>query len=151
MIYADTSFLASCYLDDAHTANALGWLEKNRPRLPFVFLHWPELAKAVAAVSPDMEADWDAIKEDVVAGVKLFSASVDAERVGKRAAGLLLNNFPRWKKLRSLDTMHVAAAVETNSKIFLSFDINSHQRVLAVTQKLEVWPPLNNEEKKRLE
>ena len=150
MIYADTSFLAACYLDDAHTEKALAYLEKHEPRLPFLFLHWPELAKAVTTASPDAENDWDTIRQDVAAGQKLHAETVDAERTGKRAAGLLRNFCPRWKKLRSLDAMHVAAAVELGCKTFLSFDTASFQRVLAATQKLVVWPPLTEDEKARL-
>jgi predicted nucleic acid-binding protein len=150
MIYADTSFIASCYVDDINTEKALEYLAKIAPRLPFVFLHWPEIARAIAAKSVDSEGDWDAIKSDIDSGVKLFSANLDAERTGRRAAGLMRNFYPRWNKLRSLDVMHVAAAVESGSKVFLSFDRASHQRVLASTQRLEVWPPLTPEEKSRL-
>ena len=150
MIYADTSFIAACYLDDAHTEAARSYLEARTPRLPFVFLHWPEVAKAIAAASSAPEDDWQAVKTDVQAGGKLFAATLDAERTGQRSAGMMLNFFPRWKKLRSLDVMHVAAAVETGSRIFLSFDTNSFQRVLAASQKLEVWPPLTADEKSRL-
>lgn len=151
MSYADTSFLASVYLNDKHSAAAENYLKQNQPRLPFSFLHWPELAKAVTAASPQAEADWAEIKTDIMAGKKLFVAALDAERVGRRAAGLMRNFYPRWKSLRSLDAMHVAAAVEGGFKTFLSFDTNSYQRVLARTQKLKVWPPLTTDEETRLE
>jgi hypothetical protein len=150
MSYADTSFLSSCYLDDVHTAMAGEYLKHHRPRLPFVFLHWPEMAKTVAAKSPDAAADWEVIKTDVLAGEKLYSAGLDADRVARRAAGLLLNFHPRWNKLRAFDSMHVAAAIEGGFKKFLSFDTNSYQRILASTQKLKVWPPLTADEEARL-
>ena len=150
MSYADTSFLFSAYVTDEHSEAVISYLEKHRPRLPFIFLHWPEMAKAVTANSTDAEADWEKIKTDVAAGEKLYSAPIDSDRVGRRAAGLLRNFYPRWNKLRSLDAMHVAAAMEGGFKTFLSFDTNSYQRVLASTQKLNVWPPLTNEEKGRL-
>ena len=147
MSYADTSFLSACYLEDEHTAAAGNYLKHRQPHLPFVFLHWPEMARVVAAKSPDPAADWDKIKSDVLAGEKLFAADVDAARVARRAAGLLFNFHPRWNKLRVFDSMHVAAAVEGGFKTFLSFDTNSYQRVLASTQRLGVWPPLTAEEK----
>ncbi len=150
MIYADTSFIASCYLPDAHSQKARAYLEKHEPRLPFVFLHWPELAKAVTAASPDARGDWETIRNDVQAGQKLYAATLDADRTSRRAAGLMRNFYPRWKKLRSLDVMHVAAAVELGCKTFLSFDSASCQRVLAAAQKLAVWPPLTPEEASRL-
>lgn len=150
MSYADTSFLSACYLDDEHTAAAGAYLGRHRPRLPFVFLHWPEMARVIAAKSPAMTADWERVKTDVLAGDKLYAASLEADRVARRAAGLLLNYHSRWSKLRVFDSMHVAAAVEGGFKIFLSFDTNSHQRVLAATQRLKVWPPLTAEEERRL-
>jgi predicted nucleic acid-binding protein len=149
MTYADTSFISSCYLPDAHSQKARAYLEKQEPRLPFVFLHWPELAKAVTAASPDARGDWEAIRQDVQAGQKLYAAMLDAERTGRRAAGLMRNFYPRWKKLRSLDALHVAAAVELGCRTFLSFDSGSCQRVLAAAQKLAVWPPLAQEEQLR--
>ena len=150
MSYADTSFLSACYLDDAHTAAAGSYLQQHRPRLPFVFLHWPEMARVVAVKSPDAAADWEEIKTDVLAGEKLYAASLDADRVARRAAGLLLNFHSRWHKLRVFDSMHVAAAIEGGFGTFLSFDANSHQRVLASTQRLKVWPPLTAAEELRL-
>jgi len=150
MSYADTSFLSACYLDDAHTAAAGHYLEQHRPRLPFVFLHWPEMARAVAVKSPDATADWEEIKTDVQAGEKLYAASLDADRVARRAAGLLRNFHSRWNKLRIFDSMHVAAAIEGGFGTFLSFDTNGHQRVLASTQRLKVWPPLTAAEALRL-
>ena len=81
---------------------------------------------------------------------KLAAHEADANRVSRRAAGLLRHYCSRWQKLRCLDTLHVAYAVEENFKTFLSFDIASYQRVLASSQKLKVWPPLTESEKKLL-
>jgi predicted nucleic acid-binding protein len=75
-------------------------------------------------------------------GKKLYSLDLEADLVARRAAGLIINFCPRWKKLRSLDALHVAAAVTGQFKTFVSFDTRSFQRVLAATQKLNVWPPL---------
>lgn len=150
MTYADTSFLSSCYIDDEQSEMALVYVESHRPRLPFTFLHWPEMSKATLAKSSNADKDWEKIKTDVSVGKKLFAAPMDADRVGRRAAGLMWNYYARWNKLRSLDAMHVAAAVEGGFKTFLSFDSNSYQRLLAHTQRLSVWPPLTDDEKKRL-
>ncbi len=147
MIYADTSFLASAYGLDANTAAARRFIETNNPRLPLVFLHWPELAKSFWTSHPEnAEKLWDWVKEDLAGGKKLYPLELDADLVAKRAAGLIINFCPRWKKLRSLDALHVAAAVAGNFKTFVSFDTRSFQRVLATTQKLKVWPPLTAEE-----
>ncbi len=147
MIYADTSFIASAYGLDVNTAAAQKFIEASQPRLPLVFLHWPELAKSFWASHPESaEKLWDWIKEDLAGGKKLYPLELEADLVAKRAAGLIINFCPRWKKLRSLDALHVAAAVTGNFKTFVSFDTRSHQRVLAATQKLKVWPPLTAEE-----
>jgi predicted nucleic acid-binding protein len=143
MIYADTSFIASAYGLDAHTAAARRFIETSNPRLPLAFLHWPELAKFFWTSHPDnAENLWDWVKEDLAGGKKLYSLDLEADLVARRAAGLIINFCPRWKKLRSLDALHVAAAVTGQFKTFVSFDTRSFQRVLAATQKLNVWPPL---------
>ena len=147
MIYADTSFLVSTYGLDANTATARKFIEANQPRLPLAFLHWPEMAKSFWTSHPEnAEKLWDWVKEDLAGGKKLYPLELDADRVARRAAGLIINFCPRWKKLHSLDALHVAAAVTGNFKTFVSFDVRSFQRVLAVTQKLKVWPPITAEE-----
>jgi predicted nucleic acid-binding protein len=151
MIYADTSFIASAYGLDANTASARHFIESNKPRLPLFFLHWPELAKSFWTSHPESaETLWDWVKEDMAGGKKLYPLELEADLVARRAAGLIINHCPRWKKLRSLDALHVAAAVTGNFKTFVSFDRRSFQRVLAVTQKLKVWPPLTAGENRSL-
>lgn len=143
MIYADTSFIASAYGLDANSTAARRFIETNEPRLPLMFLHWPELAKSFWTSHPEnAEKLWDWVKEDVAGGKKLYPLELDTDVVAKRAAGLIIHFCLRWKKLRSLDALHVAAAVTGNFKTFVSFDTRSYQRVLAATQKLKVWPPL---------
>jgi predicted nucleic acid-binding protein len=151
MIYADTSFIASAYGLDANTAAARRFIEANRPRLPVVFLHWPELAKSFWTSYPESaEKLWDWVKEDLSGGKKLYPLELEADLVARRAAGLIISFCPHWKRLRSLDALHVAAAVTGNFKTFVSFDTRSYQRVLAATQKLKVWPPLTVEENQHL-
>ena len=151
MIYADTSFIASAYGLNANTASARHFIESNKPRLPLFFLHWPELAKSFWTSHPESaETLWDWVKEDMAGGKKLYPLELEADLVARRAAGLIINYCPRWKKLRSLDALHVAAAVTGNFKTFVSFDRRSFQRILAVTQKLKVWPPLTAGENQSL-
>jgi hypothetical protein len=136
---------------DANTASARHFIESNKPRLPLFFLHWPELAKSFWTSHPESaETLWDWVKEDMAGGKKLYPLELEADLVARRAAGLIINYCPRWKKLRSLDALHVAAAVTGNFKTFVSFDLRSFQRVLAATQKLKVWPPLTAEENQSL-
>jgi predicted nucleic acid-binding protein len=147
MIYADTSFIASAYGLDANTTAARRFIEAHQPRLPLGFLHWPELAKAFWTSHPEnAEKLWDWVREDLAGGRKLYPLELEADPVSRRAAGLMINFCPRWRKLRSLDALHVATAVAGGFKTFLSFDTRSFQRVLATSQKLKVWPPLTTDE-----
>lgn len=151
MIYADTSFIVSAYVEDSNTPVADTFLKAERPRLPFVFLHWPEVSKALWTGHEDKaEEVWDAIQREISEGRKFYSPDLDGDAVARRAAGLMRNFCPRWKKLRSLDVLHVSAAVTGHFKTFVSFDTNSFQRVLAHSQKLAVWPPLTAAELKHL-
>ena len=151
MIYADTSFIASLYGQDDNSAAARAFITKHEPALPFVFLHWPELTKFLwTSHADEAENLWDLVSEDLTERKKLYPLDTDASAVARRAAGLLRHYCPRWKKLRSLDALHVAIAIDGNFKTFVSFDTGSFQRVLAATQKLQVWPPLTDEEKARL-
>ena len=148
MIYSDTSFIASAYGLDTNTAAARRFIETSQPRLPLVFLHWPELAKSFWTSHPEnAEKLWDWVKEDAAGGTKLYPLELDADLVAMRAAGLIIRFCPRWKKLRSLDALHVAAAVAGSFKTFVSFDARSFQRVLAASQNLKVWPPLTADER----
>lgn len=152
MTYADTSFLASAYGQDVNSGSAHGYLEQQEPRLPFTFLHWPEVAKALWSTTPEeAERTWAEIEQDISEGHKLYLPDLDTDAVARRAAGLMKHFCPRWKKLRSLDTLHVSAAVTGHFRRFLSFDTGSFQRVLAHTQKLSVWPPLTAAEQKHLD
>ncbi len=148
MIYADTSFLASAYVPDVNTTKANGYLSQHRPRLPFAFLHWPELSKVIFAFASAPETVWNQLDADLIGGVRFYRAGEDCERVGRRAAGLMRHYVKRWPSLRSLDVLHVATAIEMGAKTFLSFD--KQQRLLASVQSLEVWPELSTEEKASL-
>lgn len=146
MTYADSSFIVSAYTEDANTEAALTFIKQHKPKLPFAFLHWPEIAGSFWKSHPEPEKRWELLQEDIAGGRKLYLLQVDSDRVARRAAGLMKGYCGRWNKLRSLDAMHVSAAVEAEADTFLSFDTRSYQRVLASTQKLRVWPPLTAEE-----
>ena len=145
MIYADTSFIASAYLSDAHTGTAEKYLTEHRPRLPLFLLHWPEMAKASAGAA----GVWEKFKRDALSAEKFFRLEYDSARVELRAAGLM-RNYAGLLAIRSLDALHVAAAIEAGCRTFLSFDDASNQRALAHDQTLKVWPPLSDKERERL-
>ena len=138
MIYADSSFLASAYVTDANTWTAVEYLTKHKPRLPFSFLHWPELTKTIFTFDANAEETWGVVEADLLGGRRLYVAREDCDRVARRASGLMRHYVKRWPALRSLDVLHVATAIELGSKTFLSFD--KQQRLLAAEQKMTVLP-----------
>jgi predicted nucleic acid-binding protein len=148
--YADSSFLVACYLEEIHSATALAFLKKENPRLPVNWLHRVELAKAIWTRLPNPSFCWQILEEDVDSRRKLYAEKADGEAIALRAGNLLKKYLPRWKKLRSLDVIHVGAAIEGGFAEFLSFDTNSFQRVLAHSEGLSVWPKLMDEEQRRL-
>jgi predicted nucleic acid-binding protein len=149
--YADTSFIAAAYAVDVNTSEARRYIAEEEPRLPFTFLHWPEVAKALWTNHPaQAETIWEELKDALADGQTLYRAELEADAVAQRAAGLMRHYAQRWPKLRAIDVMHVSAAVECHAKIFLSFDTRSYQRALAHTQKLKVWPALTSEEAAQL-
>lgn len=151
MIYADTSFLVSAYADDVNTAKADAYLAGEKPRLPLVFFHWPEIARALYAYhAATAEKLWEDVRADFAGGRKLYPPHVDLDRVALRAVGMIRDKAARWPRLRAVDVMHVSAAVEVGARVFLSFDTASDQRILAHTQRLKVWPALTPEENSRL-
>ena len=150
MIYADSSFIVSAYTTDANTASALRFLDSHKPRLPIVFLHWPEIAGSFWKSHPDPEKRWSLWEEDLTDRKKIYPLQLDADRTAKLAAGMMKGYGQRWQTLRAIDVMHVSAAIESGARQFLSFDSNSYQRCLAHVQGLKVWPVLTAEETKRL-
>ena len=151
MIYADSSFIVAAYSADRHSPHAMAYVAAQKPKLPFTFLHWPEVAKSFWTNYSNPKPLWEIVQEDLADGIKLERHTVDAERTGRRAAGMIKGHCLKWPKLRSLDVMHVSAAVECQAKIFLSFDTRSFQRLLAHAQGLKVWPVLTAEETAHLD
>jgi predicted nucleic acid-binding protein len=141
--YADSSFLASCYLIDAHTPRAKAYL--LGAGLPLVF---------TALQSLEVR---NAFRLGVFRG--LFSASDAASARANLALdlqrGRLIKKTVKWPLAfriashlserhsaligtRSLDVLHVAAAKSLRAKAFVSFD--ERQRKLAAAVGLTVVP-----------
>jgi len=56
------------------------------------------------------------VQADLAGRKKLSPLELSAGVVSRRAAGLIINFCQHWKKLRSLDAQHVAAAMEGGFK-----------------------------------
>ena len=100
--YADSSFLASCYLLDANSSNAKTYLTRTGAVLPFTALHQLEVRNAFElgvfrglVARTDVTAAWNNLKADVRAG-RLVRISVKWPLVSvlRRIGPLFLKTFP---------------------------------------------------------
>lgn len=148
MIYPDTSFLVSLYLNDANGDAATAFAEENggpfavsplvRIEMSNAFRLWqfrkiltPAKVRSVFRdVAEDIASGF--LKETPIAWSDLL---VEAEK--------LSSNFTPKTGNRTLDILHVAAALALGAKRFLSFD--QRQRTLAESVGLSVHPRFSKE------
>ena len=124
-VYADTSFLVSSYVRDAHAAKVYELL-KSQPYSWFTPLHEAEWAHAIAQHlfwQKMSEADASQVdrqlKADRAAGVWRETAIPD--RAFDVCAELGRHHGPKLG-VRTLDTLHVACALELKAERFWTFD-----------------------------
>lgn len=143
LIYADTSFLASLYLQDANSATASTWFAANPQPILLsrlaelelfnacrlsVFRRWVSAKKCQEVLA--------AIESDLQAGV-LMRQPFSAEEIFQLSERLSARHT--WiTGSRTLDILHVAHAVENKLGTFATFD--QRQAVLAIECGLEVVP-----------
>lgn len=142
-VYADTSFLAAIYLSDAHTPRAAALLRKLSSPLPLTPWTRLELRNAIhlalfrkeigisiqKAALNQVESD---IRSGLLTPIVLSWSDVcqEAEKLADKYSATLGN--------RSLDILHVAAAVVHGARVFLTFD--KRQTLLAQAAGLRVGP-----------
>ena len=124
-IYADTSFLVSAYVKDAHAAQ-VDELLKLHPRFWFTPLHQAEWTHALAQhMFRRMMNDADAaevdrqLEADKVGGVWIKTAI--PEQAFDLCAELARRHGPKLG-MRTLDSLHVACALELKAGKFWTFD-----------------------------
>ena len=138
--YADTSFLVSLYLPDAHSPAAWAAM-KSRPHLYLTPLHELELVNAVQL----------AVFRRLIRGTQANSVFRNFEQ--DRSSVFMLTPMPiesyaRAEQLarrhtstfgtRSLDILQVATALVLKPDVFFTFD--DRQRRLASAERLRVVP-----------
>jgi len=124
-IYADSSFLVSSYIQDAHSAEAV----RRMALLPSVWitqLNRAEVAHAIhqyifrGKLSPtEGQRDWSNFQQDSRQGIwvpinlpeRTWETSIDLARRYGPTLGV-----------RTLDSLHVACALELNAERFWTFD-----------------------------
>jgi predicted nucleic acid-binding protein len=124
-VYADTSFFVSIYIKDIHSASADNLLLSGSPP-PFTPLHYAEWSHVVsqqvfrAAMSvADAQATYRDLEEDLAAG--FWPKSGVPETAFEICADLARRYGPKLG-VRTLDSLHVACALELNANRFWTFD-----------------------------
>ena len=137
-VYADSSFLVSPYVRDSHTAEFLQRISTHPPvwLTPF---HQAELAHGIylhvfyKKLSADAAARaWNEFQQDCAAGIWI-SVSLP-ERAWETGIRLAQKYGPSLG-VRTLDSLHVACALELKAERFWTFD--ERQARLAETVGLD--------------
>lgn len=134
-IYADTSFFVSLYVTDAHSHQAQRRMEKH-PRIWLTPLHRVETAHAMAQqvfqrrISPaDADRAYDNFENDRRAG--LWLEATVPEAAFDLAVELARRHVARLG-CRTLDTLHIACALELGAREFWTFDERQKRLAKAV-------------------
>ena len=141
--YPDSSFLVSLYRHDSNYAAAAAFMQKGSPFLSFTPLHRVELRNAIRVAEAQglvtAEERREAFKEvekDLRDGFLVHTAIAWGDVC--RRADELSEKHSAQNGQRAIDLLHVAAALESGAKLFLSFD--RRQRGLAKAAGLLVKP-----------
>jgi len=139
--YADTGFLCSLYAPDAHTPRALARMKRQALPLAFTWLHQLEFRNALRLrvfrgeiTAAERDASLNAMLADLAAGVLIAAAPPLAEVMTEAERLSALHS--ETLGTRSLDVLHVAAALVLGLAQLLTFD--SRQAALAKAARLKV-------------
>jgi hypothetical protein len=141
--FADTGFLASLYLKESTSAAARATIQSGAVVLPYTPLVALELRntfnrgvqRGVITVT-QRDALWRDLEADIASGF-LVPTPVASGLLHDKARQLSDRHTPVFGT-RTLDLLHVAAALILESKMFFSFD--DRQRKAAVSEGLKVKP-----------
>ena len=143
MEYADTGFLLSLYLAETTTAAAAAAMQRTTAPLPLIPLTLLEIRNGLRLAvfrrlitEHERALCWNQFEEDLDAGV-YQRVAVPRTDLHERATRLADAHSSRLGT-RTLDILHVAAALELAITTFLSFD--RRQRALARAAGLRVRP-----------
>ena len=146
----DANFAAALHFNiREQTPLAEKFVRKNSA--PFIFSELAELecqrAFLLQTGKPNSEM-WIRLQSLVATGVWRREA-VEWKSLLERARQLT-DRFGMKLKAGTLDTLHVAQALQSGCTRFLSFDSHSNARVLAASCRLKVYPDLTVQEKGRV-
>jgi len=141
--FADTGFIASLYLEESTSKAADAALGTKRVPLPLTPLAALELRNAFnravqrqRITAAQRDALWQDVEADIASGF-LVLTPVSADELHRKARQLSDRHTPSLGT-RTLDLLHVAAALLLEAKVFFSFD--DRQRKAAASEGLKVKP-----------
>jgi predicted nucleic acid-binding protein len=141
--FADAGFIASLYLAESTSQAADAALGQKREPLPLTPLALLELRNAFnravqrgRITAAQRDALWQDMEADIASGF-LVPVPVASGPLHDTARKLSDRHTPVLGT-RSLDLLHVAAALILEAKVFFSFD--DRQRKAAASEGLEVRP-----------
>ena len=141
--YFDTGVLVKAYVFERGTPEALALIRRVRPPIPLTHLHGIEIRNALRLkcgrseiTEVEMKASLRLFQDDINAG-RLEAATYELAGLFQRAESLS-NRHATATLARTLDILHVAAALEIGCTDFVSFD--KRQRSLAGLEKLRISP-----------
>jgi hypothetical protein len=141
--FADTGFIASLYLAEATSKAEDAALGTGREPLPLTPLTTLELRNAFnravqrgRITAAERDALWQDVETDIAGGF-LVPTPVASDELHKKARELS-DRYTTTLGTRSLDLLHIAAALALKSKLFFSFD--ERQRKAAASEGLKVKP-----------
>jgi predicted nucleic acid-binding protein len=134
ILYLDTSFIASLYVHDSNSFRALAQVKKVTHSIPITAIHTLETINAISLCvfrkqlnKSTAKKAKQAFRADIADGV-YENVQIPSALIFDRALALSVT-FTEKSGCRSLDLLHVAAALELNAKRFWTFD--DRQKVLA--------------------
>jgi predicted nucleic acid-binding protein len=138
--YADTSFLASLYVQDGNSALAAAHMKRAKLPLLLTPLGEVELTNAVSLrlfrkelSASKVKAALTLIRKDIEECV--LTANMLPASAFERAKQIARRQTPRLGT-RTLDVLHVASALVLQAETFYTFD--ARQRILALAEGLLV-------------
>lgn len=142
--YVDTGFLFSLYLPETTTAAASAAFRSVKPPVAITSLGFLELRVALylsvfrgQIAETQRQTVWQLIEEDIQEG--LFVLTPVASSSLYEQAAKLAEKYSATVGTRTLDLLHVAAALTLGARQMLTFD--SRQRRAAQGEGLKVLPP----------
>jgi len=134
-IYADTSFFVSVYLPDRHSAETQQRMAL-KPRVWLTPLHLAEWTHAVSQHIFRKEISMQESRQiqdelEIDRGNGLWVEAALPEAAWKTCVGLARKHGPRLG-IRTLDSLHVASALEFGAKAFWTFDERQAKLAMAV-------------------